>query len=259
MSGKRIHRLAAAAALAAAAGFVSAPAGAVEIFDPPSQEWAFEGIFGTYDRAVMQRGYQVYVEVCSGCHSLDLLYFRNLGEIGFSEDQVKAIAAEYEVEDGPNDEGEMYLRPGLTSDAFVAPYANDKAARYANEGALPPDLSVITKARHDGANYLYALLAGYKDEVPEGVVLTEGVFYNEYFPGHLFSMAPVIEDELVEYGDGTKATAEQITRDVVTFLAWASEPEMEARKSLGRYVMLYLIVLTAMLYALKRRIWSDVH
>ena len=226
---------------------------------PPAQKWTFQGIFGTYDRGALKRGFQVYNEVCASCHSIRFISYRNLMDIGFTEDEAKAIAAEAEVEDGPNDEGDMFARPGKLSDKFVAPFANDKAARASNNGALPPDLSLIVKARKNGYNYLYGLMTGYHEEAPKGVTLNEGMSYNEYFPGHQIAMAPPLDNEAVEYADGTKPTLEQHASDVVTFLAWAASPEMEERKRMGIKVLLFLIVLTAMLYALKRKIWADLH
>ena len=225
---------------------------------PKSVDWAHEGLFGTYDRAAAQRGMQVYREVCSGCHGLNYIAFRNLTEIGLTEDQAKVVAAEYTIVDGPNDEGEMFERPGKLSDYFPAPFENEKAARAANSGAMPPDLSLIVKARPGFENYLYSLLTGY-GEPPENVELMEGMFYNPYFPGHQIAMGEPLGEDAVEYADGTKATAEQIATDVTTFLAWAAEPELEERKRLGIKVLLFLIVLTAMLYALKRQIWKDLH
>ena len=226
---------------------------------PPSHGWSFGGLFGSFDRAALKRGYQVWAEVCQSCHSLRLVAFRNLQDIGFGPDEVREIAAEFEVEAGPNDEGDMFMRPALPHDRFQPPFANDQAARYANDGALPPDLSVITKARKRGADYLYALLVGYREEPPAGVELAEGMYFNEFFPGHQIAMPPPLMEESVEYEVGTKATVEQMAEDVTTFLAWASEPEMETRKTMGIWVILFLVVFTAMLYALKRRIWSDLH
>ncbi len=226
---------------------------------PPSRDWSFNGLFGTFDRGAVQRGFQVYQEVCAGCHSLKLVAYRNLTGIGLGEDQIKAIAAEFEVTDGPNDEGEMFQRPARPSDRFVKPFANDNAARAANNGALPPDLSLVTKARKGGADYVHALLTGYKEEPPAGVKLSEGMNYNVYFPGNQIAMAPPVADDAVEYADGTKATADQIASDITTFLAWAAEPELEERKRMGIKVLLFLLVLTAMLYALKRQVWRDQH
>ncbi len=227
--------------------------------EPPSRDWSFDGVFGTFDRAALRRGHQVFSEVCAGCHGLELVAYRNLQEVGFSADEVRQIAAEFEVEGGPNDEGEMYMRPALPFDHFVPPFANRQAARDANNGAMPPDLSLIVKARKGGADYLYALLTGYREEPPENVEMNEGMSYNEYFPGHQIAMPAPLYDESVEYEDQTKATVEQMSSDVTTFLAWAAEPEMETRKSMGLWVIVFLVVFTAMLYALKRRIWSDLH
>lgn len=225
---------------------------------PIDIQWSFEGLFGTFDRAAIKRGSHVFFEVCNSCHSLDMVAYRNLVDIGIDEDTVKALAAEYEVKDGPNDEGEMFSRPARLSDRIVAPYPNEKASRYANGGAYPPDLSVITKARVGGPDYIYSLLTGYKDEAPEGFELAEGTFYNTYFHGNQIFMTPPLSDGAVEYDDGTPATLDQHARDIVTFLAWSAEPELEERKALGVKVMLYLIVLTAMMYALKRRIWNRI-
>ena len=256
MMMKLFKTSAAAAALAVALMLGAGPAMA-EVGKPPARDWSFDGMFGTFDRGAAQRGFQVYQEVCAACHSLKLVAYRNLSGIGLSEDQIKAIAAEVEVTDGPNDEGEMFQRPARPSDRFVKPFANDNAARAANNGALPPDLSLMVKARKGGADYLHALLTGYKEEPPAGIKLSEGMNYNLYFPGNQIAMAPPVADDAVEYADGTKATADQIATDVATFLAWAAEPELEERKRLGIKVLLFLIVLTAMMYALKRQIWSD--
>lgn len=252
---KILLSLMAAATLGLAAPQTEASSGAPV---PPAQEWSFQGFFGTYDRDALRRGLQVYREVCSSCHGLSLVSYRHLGNVGFSEDEVKAIAGEYEVEDGPNDEGEMFMRAAIPADRFVKPFPNTKAAQAANNGALPPDLSLIVKARKHGPDYLYALLTGYKDEAPEGVHISDGQYYNEFFPGHAISMAPPVDDESVEYADGTEATKAQIAKDVTTFLAWTASPELEERKRMGVKVMIFLIVLTVLMYALKRKIWSDV-
>lgn len=224
----------------------------------PDYSWSFEGLFGTFDRAALQRGLQVYREVCAGCHGLRLVAFRNLADLGYDEDEIKAIAAEYAVIDGPNDEGEMFERGARASDRFPSPFANDKAAAAANNGAVPPDLSVITKARIGGASYIRALLTGYH-EAPADFQLLEGLNYNVYFPGNQIAMVPPLSDDAVEYHDGTAATIDQMAADVATFLTWAAEPTLEERKQTGIKVILYLIVLTAMLYAVKRKVWADVH
>jgi ubiquinol-cytochrome c reductase cytochrome c1 subunit len=226
---------------------------------PEAHDWSYQGLFGTYDRGALQRGFQVYRELCAACHSLRLVAYRNLAGIGLSEDQIKAVAAEYEVTDGPNDEGEMFTRPARPADRFAKPFANDNAARASNNGALPPDLSLMTKARKGGPDYLYGLLTGYKEEPPEGFTLMEGMQYNLYFPGNQIAMPPPLDDDAVEYTDGTKPTTAQLSEDVTTFLAWAAEPELEERKRMGVKVLLFLIVLTAMLYALKRQVWRDQH
>ena len=242
-----------------ALAFLAGAARAAEGPALPSQSWSFQGVFGTYDRAALKRGFQVYSEVCAGCHSLKLVSYRHLGSVGFSEDEVKAVAAEIEVEDGPNDEGEMFTRPGKPSDRFASPFANEMAARASNNGALPPDLSLMVKARKGGPDYLYGLLTGYAEEPPEGVNVMEGMNYNKYFPGQQIAMAPPLSDGAVEYAEGIEATVDRHARDIVTFLAWAASPELEERKRLGVKVLLFLIVLTGMLYALKRQIWSDLH
>ncbi|MCE2509759.1 MAG: cytochrome c1 [Alphaproteobacteria bacterium] len=223
------------------------------------QEWTFNGIFGRFDRAALRRGHQVYREVCSACHGLKRIAYRNLMDIGFSEEEAKEIAAEATVTDGPNDEGEMFDRSGKLSDRFVSPFPNDQAARYSNNGALPPDLSLIVKARKGGADYLYSLMTGYADEAPEGMEMMDGMSYNRAFPGHQIAMPQPLYEDLIEYEDGTPASVEQQAKDVTTFLAWAAEPELEARKSLGLKVLLFMILLTAMLYAVKRRVWSKLH
>jgi cytochrome c1 len=224
----------------------------------PQQEWSFTGLFGTYDRASAQRGFQVYKEVCSGCHGMNLLSYRHLTGIGFSEAEIKAIAATVEVQDGPDSEGEMFDRPGIPADRFISPFPNVQAAAASNGGKAPPDLSLMTKARIGGSDYVYGLLTGYSD-VPNGIEMPEGGNYNKYYPGHVIAMAAPLYDEAVEYTDGTKPTLAQHAKDVTTFLTWAAEPEMEDRKRMGIKVLLFLLVLTGMLYAVKRKIWEDLH
>ena len=224
----------------------------------PQHEWSFEGITGTFDRGALQRGYQVYSEVCSGCHSMKLLYYRDLIDIGFSEDQVKAIASEFTVIDGPNDEGEMFERDARPADRFVSPYLNDNEARANNNGAYPPDLSVITKAKKDGANYIYNLLLGYKDP-PADMEVGEGMYYNIYMAGNQIAMPQPIYDESVDYADGTNNSAEQIAEDLVGFLTWAAEPELEVRKNLGIKVILFFIILGFIIFLAKNRLWREVH
>ena len=220
--------------------------------------WSFEGVFGTFDRASLQRGYQVYQEVCSGCHSVQHLSYRNLSEEGgpeFSSEEAKAIASQFEVTDGPNEDGEMFTRPGRLSDKFISPFPNVKAASVANGGAYPPDMSVLAKARKGGANYIYSLLMGY-EETPAGYELDDGVYYNKYMPGHKIKMAEPISDGIVEYADGTETSKAQIARDVTTFLVWAADPHLEARHKIGFKVFFYLIILLTLVYLSKQKVWS---
>ncbi len=233
------------------------------------QDWAFDGPFGTYDQASLQRGYQVYREVCSACHSMRLVSFRHLTDLGYNDAQIKAFAAEYDIVDGPDDEGEMFERPRRPSDPFPSPYANDNAARATNNGALPPDMSLLAKARAHGPDYIYTLLTSYEEEVPheinehlaedQKIVLGEGQYFNHTYSGYKISMAPPLSDELVTYADGTKPTVHNMSYDVSQFLMWAAEPKLNERKSLGMKVILFLLALTALLYAMKRRIWSRIH
>ncbi len=223
-------------------------------------DWSFKGIFGKFDRATLQRGYQVYTEVCSSCHSMKYLSYRNLTEKGgpeFSEAQAKAIAASFEVKDGPNADGDMYTRPGKLSDKFVMPYENVKAAQAANGGAYPPDMSVLVKARGGGVDYIYSLLQGYEDP-PAGIILDDGVYYNKYMYGNKIKMANQLSDGLVEYADGTNATVEQMSKDVTTFLMWAAEPHLESRHQMGFKAIVYLIILTILVYFSMKRIWSRI-
>ena len=247
-------------ALAALIGVITtgqAHAGKATV-EAPQQSWSFKGPFGTYDRGGLQRGLKVYRQVCAGCHGMKRVAFRNLEDLGYDESQIKAIAAEYTFMDGPNEDGEMFERQGLPSDRFKSPFANDNAAKANNGGALPPDLSLIVKARHDGANYLYGLLTGYESP-PEGFKILQGQYYNKYMPGHVIAMAPPLADDAVTYEDGTPQTAEQYARDVTHFLAWASEPEMEDRKRLGFNVLVFLIVFAGVMYGVKKKIWANVH
>lgn len=256
-----MHRFAfAAAAVAFAAGTVGiAHAQEAETPAPPHQEWSFEGVFGTYDQAALQRGFQVYKEVCSACHPVKHLSFRNLTELGYSDDQVKGIAAQYQVTDGPNDQGEMYQRPAKPSDPIPGPFPNDQAARAANNGALPPDQSLIVKQREGGPDYVYAIITGYKD-APKDFKMQPGMNYNEYFPGHQIAMPPPLtSDGQVQYADGTKATKEQMAHDVTTFLAWAAEPNLNERHRMGAKVILFLVIMAGVFYAAKRRIWASLH
>jgi len=222
--------------------------------------WSFKGLFGKFDRGSLQRGYQIYSEVCAGCHSMKYLSYRNLIEKGgpeFSVDQAKAIAASFEVTDGPNADGEMFVRPGKLSDKFVMPYENEKAAQAANGGAYPPDMSVLAKARSGGANYLYSILLGY-EAPPSDIILDEGVYYNKYMYGNNIKMAKPLEDGSVEYSDGTTATEEQMAKDVATFLMWAAEPHLESRHKMGFKAIVYLIILTILVYFSMKKIWSRI-
>ena len=226
---------------------------------PKKVDWKFDGIFGTLDKQSAQRGFQVYKDVCAACHSLNRIAFRNLAEIGFSEAEIKALAASYKVKDGPNDTGDMFERDGLPSDRFVPPFPNEQAAGVGFNGKAPPDLSLIIKARHDGANYVYSLLTGYGEAKPDHITLTDGQYYNPYFPGGNILMAPPLSDGHVTYEDGTKASIDQMSRDVTTFLQWAAEPEMEARKQMGIKVLIYLAIFTGFMYVAKRNLWKKLH
>jgi len=220
--------------------------------------WSFKGIFGTFDRASLQRGYQVYQEVCSGCHSVQYLSYRNLSEKGgpeFSVEEAKAIAAQFEVEDGPNSDGEMFMRPGRLSDKFVKPYPNVEASTAANGGAYPPDMSVLAKARKGGADYIYSLLLGY-EEPPAGFEIEEGVYYNKYMSGNKIKMTAPLSDGLVEYSDGTQSTTAQMAKDITTFLVWTAEPHLESQHRMGFKVIIYLIILLTLVYMSKQKVWS---
>ena len=246
------------AALSLVFGLAAVPGQAAEGVAIPDRSWSFDGIFGSYDRAALQRGFQVYREVCSGCHGLKRIAFRNLADLDYNAEEIKSVASAYEVGDGPNDEGEMFTRPGIPADRFPSPFPNDNAARASNGGALPPDLSLITKARMGGADYIHALLTGYV-EPPGDFEVLEGLNYNAYFPGHQIAMAQPIYEDSVTYADGTPATVEQMSADVAHFLTWAADPHMEARKTMGLKVMIFLLIMTGIFYASKRKIWADLH
>ena len=270
------HRIVLAAALAAS---LCAPAAFAQEADaPPRQHWTFSGPFGTYDPEQLQRGFKVYREVCSTCHSLNLLSFRNLADPGgpaFTEVQATAIAATFQVTDGPNDQGQMYQRPGKISDNFPPPFANEQAARAALGGKLPPDMSDLAKARsyewgfpqfifdaftmyqEDGPDYIHAIVDGYA-AAPPGFVVAPGAQYNKYFPGHNIGMPKPLTDGQVEYSDSAPTTVDQYGRDVAAFLMWAAEPQLDARKRLGFQVMIFLIVFTGLLYFTKKRVWHAV-
>ena len=223
-------------------------------------DWSFKGPFGKFDRAALQRGYQVYNEVCSSCHSMKYLSYRNLAEKGgpeFSEAAAKAIAASFDVIDGPNSDGEMFTRPGKLSDKFVMPYENVKAAEAANGGAYPPDMSVLVKARSGGVDYIYSLLQGYSDP-PPGIILDDGVYYNKFMYGNMIKMANPLSEGIVDYSDGTEASLEQMSKDVTTFLMWAAEPHLESRHQMGFKAIVYLIILTVLVYFSMKKIWSRI-
>ena len=245
---------------------------------PEREAWTFSGPFGHFDRAQLQRGFKVYREVCSSCHAMNLVSFRNLGQegaLGFSEAQVKAIAAEYKVQDGPDADGQMFERPAVPADRIPKPFPNEAASRAANGGAYPPDLSVIAKARsydrgllwslsdiftqyqEHGADYIHAVLTGYKD-VPPGAEAKPGLHYNPYFPGSWIAMPKPLNDDQVQYSDGSPQTVEQYSQDVTAFLMWAAEPHLEARKHLGFQVLVFLLVFGALVYFTKRKVWSGV-
>ena len=239
---------------------ISVKSNSAEKIEYLTTDWSFKGLFGKFDRGALQRGYQVYTEVCSSCHSMKYLSYRNLAEKGgpeFSIAEAKAIAASFEVTDGPNDDGEMFTRPGKLSDKFVMPYDNVKAAQAANGGAYPPDMSELVKARGGGVDYIYSLLQGYEDP-PVGMSLDDGVYYNKYMYGNKIKMANQLSDGLVEYGDGTTASVEQMSKDVTTFLMWAAEPHLESRHQMGFKAIVYLIILTILVYFSMKKIWSRI-
>jgi cytochrome c1 len=226
-----------------------------------AQQWSFAPPFGSFNQAQLQRGYWVYKDVCANCHSMRLLSYRNLGEPGgphFSEKAVEVLAAQAQVTDGPDDKGQMFQRPGRPSDRFRSPYANEQAARAANRGALPPDLSVMAKAREGGPDYIYALLTGYH-KAPPGFDLTQGMYYNTAFPGHQIAMPNPLVDGVVPYTDGTKRTVDNYAKDVSAFLMWAAEPKLEERHKVGARVMIFLIVFAVIMYLSKRAVWARLH
>ncbi len=230
-----------------------------------TQSWSFTGFFGHFDQAQLKRGYQVYKDVCAGCHSMDLVAYRDLQDIGFTEDEVQAFAAEVQVQDGPDDTGEMFERPGRASDRFKAPFPNEQAARAANNGAYPPDLSLIAKSRagagflgHEGADYIHSLMVGY-EEPPAGVTIPEGMFYNHAFKGHQIAMPPPLSEGGVTYADGTEATLDQQAKDIAAFLTWTAEGNLEERHRTGIKAVLFLVIFTLLAYTVKRRVWANVH
>ncbi len=253
-----MHTLRSWLGAAALACSVAVPAMAQEAPEPAKQNWSFSGPFGSYDLAGAQRGFQIYSQVCANCHSMNLLAYRQLSGIGVSPEQIKAIAAAVTVPSGTNDQGEPVDGPGTSASTFRRPFANDKAARAANNGALPPDLSLIVNAREGGADYIYGVLTGYADP-PAGMKMGDGMMYNKQYPGHQIAMPQPLRNETVDYTDGTPNTLDQEAHDVVTFLAWASNPEMVERKRIGVRIALFLVLMTGVTYAVKRQVWADVH
>ena len=244
--------------IAAFMAFMAGPAlaaggGDVELQE---REWSFAGPFGHFDKGALQRGFQVYREVCAGCHSMEYIAFRNLADLGYNEAEIKAIAAEYEVQDGPDEDGEMFMRPARPADRIPSPYRNDNEARANNGGALPPDLSLIAKARPHGPDYLYSLMAGYKD-APEGTDVPEGMYYNTAYSGGLIAMPQPIWGDDVEYADGAPTSIEALSEDVSHFLMWAAEPKLEARKRIGVAAVFFLSIFLVMSYVAKRRVWAQ--
>jgi ubiquinol-cytochrome c reductase cytochrome b/c1 subunit len=284
LKGSKAAAVLLAVALGAATLFGSGSAAfaAEGTAQPPRNKWSFAGGFGKYDPAQLQRGFKVYKEVCQVCHGLNLLSFRNLadpGGPGFSTAQATTIAADYKVQDGPNDQGEMFERPGRLADRFPAPWPNENAARARYNGAVPPDMSVLAKARsyergfpwfiidalpffqfqEHGVDYIVALMKGYKDQPPAGFTLPPGTTYNEYFPGHAIAMPPPLTDGRVEYTDGSPATLDQYSKDVAAFMMWAAEPHMMTRKRVGFQVMIFLLIFAGLMYFTKKRVWARVH
>lgn len=255
----------------------AAPAAEYPLKKPQELEWSFAGPFGTYDKGQLQRGFKVYREVCSSCHGLSRVAFRNLEALGYTDEQVRAIAAEYEIEDGPDENGDMFTRPGKPSDYFPDPFANPQQAAASNNGAVPPDFSLLAKARavergfptflfdiftqyaEGGVDYIHALLTGY-GEAPEGHEVPEGTYYNPYFVSAAsLAMAPPLSDGMVTYDDGSPETVDQYARDVAAFMMWAAEPHLEARKATGFTVMVFLVLFGGLVYLTKRKVWSAVH
>ena len=240
-----------------AGGLYAAPAAAQD--EPlPHQKWSFDRIFGSYDLAAAQRGFQIYSNVCSNCHSMQMLHYRDLSGIGLDADQIKAVAAAVTVPSGLDDQGNPKEAPATPASQFKSPFANPNAAKAANNGAIPPDLSLIVNAREGGPNYVYGILTGFVPP-PAGFKVQEGLYYNKMFPGHQIHMPPPLQNGTVDYTDGTHNTLDQEAHDVVTFLSWAANPEMVERKQIGVRVILFLVFMTGITYAVKRRIWSDVH
>ncbi len=224
----------------------------------PNENWGFQHIFGAYDYGSLQRGFQIYSQVCSNCHSMQQLHYRDLSGIGLNADQVKAVAANVTVPQGTDDQGAPKDGPATPASQFKSPFANEKAARAANNGALPPDLSLIVNAREGGPNYIYGVLTGF-GEAPAGFKVQDGMYYNKMYPGHQIGMPPPLQDGTVAYTDNTSSNLNQEAKDVITFLSWAANPEMVERKQIGVRVVLFLVFMTGLTYAVKRKVWSDVH
>lgn len=259
---QKLSAVAAAATVAFGAAFLATASVQAAEHGPEMEhvDWSFNGPFGTFDRDQLRRGYKVYKEVCATCHSMNFVHFRNLGEPGgpeFSAPEVKALAAGYQVQDGPDQAGEMFERPAEGRDAFPAPYANEEAAA-ASLGAAPPDLSLIAKAREGGPDYLHALLTSYA-EAPADVKLPAGGHYNPVFVGGVIAMPPPLADGQVDYDDGTPNTLDQMSKDVSAFLMWTAEPKLEQRHRLGFQVLVYLLALAGILFFAMRKVWSDQH
>lgn len=257
---KTILRGAAVAVVAAAGLSLASPAaqaagGGEKLV---TQTWTWDGVFGYFDNAQLRRGFEVYQNVCSACHGIGYIRFRNLTEIGFTADEAKAIAEMYQVQDGPNDDGDMFMRPAELSDSFPQPFENEQIARLSNNGAYPLDLSLITKARPSGSDYVFTLLTSFEDEMPADFELSPGMYYNPAFHGAQIAMPMILFEDSVMFDDGSPSDVESLARDVTAFLTWAAEPTLEQRKSLGVRVMIFLIVMTALFYALKRRIWARI-
>lgn len=264
---RNVKHLAGAALFACALALPAAPAFAAgggdsacapQHMEHTDRHWSFQGVFGHYDHEAALRGFEVFKNVCAACHSLDLFAFRNLAALGATDDEIKGVAATYEVPAPPDEEGEVLLRPALPSDHFPSPFPNPQAAAAANGGALPPDLSLIVKSKATFENYVPDILNGYSDP-PAGCEIPEGKYYNAHFPGYAISMAPPLLEGLVEYNDGTEATVEQMTTDLTQFLAFVSEPKLEERKQLGVKAVIFLLILTFLLYLVKRQVWRNVH
>ena len=277
----KIQRSIFALVLVAMLAALAQPASAqlTEQVPPPRLKWSFAGPFGKYDEAQLQRGFKIYKEVCANCHSLEMVSFRNLADAGgpgFSEAQVEALASEYKVKD-LDDQGNQIERAGRPADYFPAPFANELAAKAANGGTAPPDMSTLAKARsysrgfpwfifdavtqyqEQGPDYIAAIVTGFKDPAPADFKLPPGAHYNEYFPGHAIAMPPPLQPGQVTYDDGSPQTMEQYSKDVAAFLMWAAEPHLDARKRIGFQVMIFLLVFAGLMYFTKKKVWSAVH